>query len=324
MVMANLVDTQQIVNAIKEMKVSKNAIILAHYYQIPEIQKVADVVGDSLQMAQHAAQSQADIIVVAGVYFMAETAKILNPSRKVLLPDSDAGCSLADSCPPDQFKKFIEAHPGSPVVTYVNCSAEIKAMSDIVCTSSNAEKVINSIKTDKPIIFAPDVNLGKYLIQQTGRDMILWDGSCVVHENFSIDKILAIHTSYPDAKFIAHPESQPHILRIASFIGSTKGMIDFVKRDSHQQYIVATEAGILYQMQKEVPHKILIPAPAFEDNTCACSECPYMKMNTLEKLENCLQTEKPEIFVHESVRRKAVNALNAMLDLSGRPVHSGR
>jgi quinolinate synthase len=310
-------EIKKLMDSILRLKRQKNATIIAHYYQTPEIQEVADVVGDSLQMAQHAAQSQADIIVVAGVYFMAETAKILNPSRKVLLPDTDAGCSLADSCPPDQFKKFIEAHPGSPVVTYVNCSAEIKAMSDIVCTSSNAEKVINTIESNKPIIFAPDLNLGKYLIQQTGREMILWDGSCVVHENFSIDKILDLHTAYPDAKFIAHPESQPHILRIASYVGSTKGMIDFVKRDHHQQYIVATEAGILYQMQKEVPHKVLIPAPAFEDNTCACSECPYMKMNTLEKLELCLIDETPEISVPENIRKKAAAALRAMLDVTG-------
>lgn len=307
------VDTLTISDSIRELKETKNAIIIAHYYQTPEIQEVADVVGDSLQMAQHAAQSMADIIVVAGVYFMAETAKILNPTRKVLLPDTLAGCSLADSCPPEEFRKFIEAHPGSPVVTYINCSAEIKAMSDIVCTSSNAVKVINSIKTDKPIIFAPDVNLGKYLIQQTGRDLILWDGNCIVHENFSIDKILDLHATYPDAKFIAHPESQPHILRIASYIGSTKGMIDFVKRDNHQQYIVATEAGILFQMQKQVPDKILIPAPAFEDNTCACSECPYMKMNTLENLHACLSNENPEIILNNTVRQKAVKALQGML-----------
>ncbi|HPI81307.1 MAG TPA: quinolinate synthase NadA, partial [Cyclobacteriaceae bacterium] len=249
-------DTRSITNSILELKEKKNAIIIAHYYQAPEIQDVADVVGDSLQMAQQAAQSEADIIVVAGVYFMAETAKILNPLRKVLLPDTGAGCSLADSCPPAEFKKFIDAHPGSPVVTYVNCSAEVKAMSDIVCTSSNAVKVVNSIQSDKPIIFAPDVNLGKYLVQQTGKDLILWNGSCVVHENFSIDKILGLHKAHPEAKFIAHPESQPHILKIASYVGSTKGMIDFVKRDRHQQYIVATEAGILYQMQKEVPQKV--------------------------------------------------------------------
>lgn len=314
--MKSAFDTLTISDSIRELKETKNAIIIAHYYQTPEIQEVADMVGDSLQMAQNAAQSMADIIVVAGVYFMAETAKILNPTRKVLLPDTDAGCSLADSCPPAEFKKFIANHPGSPVVTYINCSAEIKAMSDIVCTSSNAEKVINSITTDKPIIFAPDVNLGKYLIQQTGKNLILWNGSCLVHENFSIDKILNLHATYPDAKFIAHPESQPHILRIASYIGSTKGMIDFVKRDKNQQYIVATEAGILYHMQKEVPYKTLIPAPAFEDNACACSECPYMKMNTLENLEACLINEEPEVHVDELIRSKAVKALNAMLALS--------
>jgi quinolinate synthase len=217
---------------IREIKKKKNAIILAHYYQHPEIQEVADMVGDSLQMAQYAAASKADILVVAGVAFMAETAKILNPSSKVLLPDLMAGCSLADSCPPDEFKFFIEKHPGSPVVTYINCSAEIKALSDVVCTSSNAVNVIRSIKSNRPIIFAPDINLGRYLIQQTGRDLLLWNGSCLVHENFSIDKILELHQLHPNAKFIAHPESQPHILRIASYIGSTKGMIDFVKKDS--------------------------------------------------------------------------------------------
>lgn len=317
--MATLVDTLTISDAIRELKDKKNAIILAHYYQVPEIQEVADMVGDSLQMAQHAAQSKADIIVVAGVYFMAETAKILNPTRKVLLPDVLAGCSLADSCPPEAFREFIKAHPGSPVVTYINCSAEIKAMSDIVCTSSNAIQIINSIKTDKPIIFAPDVNLGKYLIEQTGRDLILWQGSCLVHENFSIDKILELHVAYPEAKFIAHPESKPHILRIASYIGSTKGMIDFVKRDNHQQYIVATEAGILFQMQKEVPDKMLIAAPAYEDNSCACSECPYMKMNTLENLHNCLINEVPEIHINEMIRERAIHSLNAMLYLSRQP-----
>lgn len=301
---------------IRKLKESKNALILAHYYQEPGIQEVADMVGDSLQMAQYAAASKADILVVAGVYFMAETAKILNPSRKVLLPEPLAGCSLADSCQPESFKLFIEKHPNSPVVTYVNCSAEIKAMSDVVCTSSNAVKVINSIQSDKPIIFAPDNNLGKYLIKQTGRDLLLWDGSCMVHENFSIDKILEIHRLYPKAKFIAHPESQPHILQIASYIGSTKGMIDFVKSDQAEEFIVATEAGILHQMRKEVPHKILIPAPAYEDNLCSCSECPYMKMNTLQKLHDCLLFEEPEIHVSKAVRKKAHQALAKMLTLS--------
>lgn len=314
--MEELEEKQTIAAEIREIKKRKKAIILAHYYQKPEIQELADMVGDSLQMAHYAAASKADILVIAGVYFMAETAKILNPSRKVLLPDVMAGCSLADSCPPDEFISFIEKHPGSPVVTYVNCSAEIKAMSDVVCTSSNAVKVINSIQSDKPIIFAPDINLGKYLIKQTGRDLLLWNGSCVVHENFSIDKILELHSLHPKAKFIAHPESKPHILRIASYIGSTKGMIDFVKQDRGDEFIVATEAGILHQMRKEAPYKRLIPAPAFDDNVCACSECPYMKMNTLEKLYSCLQTEKPEITVDETVRIKAKMALDRMLQLS--------
>lgn len=314
--MSGQVTTLAISDSIRELKKEKNAIILAHYYQTPDIQEVADMVGDSLQMAQYAEQSKADILIVAGVYFMAETAKILNPPRKVLLPDVDAGCSLADSCSADAFKEFIMRYPASSVVTYINCSAEIKAMSDIVCTSSNAVKIINSIKTDKPILFAPDINLGKYLIEKTGKNLILWEGSCLVHENFSIDKILAIHTKYPNAKFIAHPESQPHILRVASYIGSTKGMIDFVKQDTCQQFIVATEAGILFQMQKLVPKKLLIPAPAFEDNTCTCSECPYMKMNTLEKLEACLINEEPEVYVDETIRAKAEGALHRMLALS--------
>ncbi|GIL22335.1 MAG: quinolinate synthase A [Bacteroidota bacterium] len=301
---------------IHRLKKEKNALILAHYYQYPEIQEVADMVGDSLQMAQFAAASRADILVVAGVYFMAETAKILNPSRKVLLPDTGAGCSLADSCPPDEFRSFVQQHPGAPVVTYINCSAQVKAMSDVICTSSNAEKIIRSIPDNGPIIFAPDVNLGQYLIRQTGRDLLLWNGSCLVHENFSIDKILALHKMYPHAKFIAHPESQPHILKIASYVGSTKGMIDFVRKDAAQEFIIATEAGILHEMQKQVPDKLLIPAPAYEDNTCACSECPYMKMNTLEKLYDCLLTEQPEITVHEQTRQLAEAALQRMLQLS--------
>ncbi|HPM31733.1 MAG TPA: quinolinate synthase NadA [Chryseolinea sp.] len=307
---------QLLVDSIRQLKKDKNAIILAHYYQSPDIQEVSDMVGDSLQMAQYAASAKADIIIVAGVSFMGETAKILNPTRKVLLPDLLAGCSLADSCPEDEFRKFIEQYPGSPVVTYVNCSAEIKAMSDVVCTSSNAEKIINSIQTDKPIIFAPDINLGKYLVWKTGRDLVLWKGSCLVHESFSIDKILDLHQRYPRAKFIAHPESQSHILRIASYIGSTKGMIEFVKKDPSQEFIVATEVGILYQMRKEVPNKVLIPAPAYQNNICACSECPYMKMNTMEKLYQCLLTEEQEVVVEERIRTKAALALNRMMDLS--------
>ncbi|WP_276369474.1 quinolinate synthase NadA [Chryseolinea sp. H1M3-3] len=314
--MTALPASQTISSEIKKLKKRKNALILAHYYQDPDIQDVADMVGDSLQMAQFAATSTADILVVAGVFFMAETAKILNPSRKVLLPDLMAGCSLADSCPPDKFSAFIEQHPGSPVVTYINCSAEIKAMSDVVCTSSNAVTIIKSIKTEKPIIFAPDINLGKYLIQQTGRDLLLWNGSCMVHENFSIDKILELHRTNPKARFIAHPESPPHILKVASYIGSTKGMIDFVRQNQCDEFIVATEAGILHQMHKEVPDKTLIPAPGYEDNTCACSECPYMKMNTMEKLYQSLLLEQPTVHVDEAVRLKAAQALARMLTLS--------
>jgi quinolinate synthase len=301
---------------IQRLKREKNAIILAHYYQRPEIQEVADMVGDSLQMAQYAAISKADILVVAGVEFMAETAKILNPYRKVLLPEANAGCSLAESCPPHLFRAFIDQHPGCPVVSYINCSAEIKAMSDVVCTSANAVNIINSMPRNTPIIFAPDVNLGKYLMEQTGQELLLWNGSCLVHENFSIDKILEIHQHYPSAKFIAHPESQAHVLRVASYIGSTRGMIDFVKHDKANEFIVATEAGILHQMQKEVPHKTLIAAPAFEDNSCACSECPFMKMNTLEKLFYCLEYETPEIVIKDDTRVLAAKALERMLLLS--------
>lgn len=298
---------------ILKLKKEKKAIILAHYYQRPEIQEVADMVGDSLQMAQFAATSQANIILVAGVFFMAETAKILNPSRKVILPDAEAGCSLADSCSPETFRAFIDQHPGSPVVTYINCSAEIKAMSDVVCTSSNAVKVINSIQSESPIIFAPDMNLGRYLQQQTNRELLLWNGSCSVHENFSIDKILELHRLHPNAKFISHPESEPHILKVSSFIGSTKAMIDFVRHDSSDEFIVATEAGIMHQMRKEAPNKTILPAPSIEDNTCACSECPYMKMNTLQKLHACLQNETPEIDVPDEIRVRAAKALERML-----------
>ena len=308
--------SQTIAAKIKELKKSKNASLLSHYYQHPVIQDLSDMVGDSLQMARYATTCTSDVLVVAGVFFMAETVKILNPSRTVLIPDLQAGCSLASSCPPDKFRSFIEAHPGSPVVTYINCSAEIKAMSDVVCTSSNAVKIINSVKTEKPIIFAPDINLGKYLIQQTGRELLLWDGSCTVHANFSIDKILELHQRHPNAKFIAHPESQPHILRIASYIGSTKGMIEFVKHDPCNEFIVATEPGILHQMHKETPQKRLIPAPIYEENTCACSECPYMKMITPDKVYTSLLSEKPAVNVNEEVRLNAARALERMLTLS--------
>lgn len=301
---------------IRALKKEKNAVILAHYYQEPEIQEVADYVGDSLGLSQEAEKTDADIILFAGVHFMAETAKLLNPQKKVILPDLNAGCSLADSCPPDAFKEFTEAHPDHIVITYVNCSAEIKAMSDLVCTSSNAEKIVNSVPENVPIIFAPDKNLGNYINSKTGRKMVLWDGSCIVHEAFSIDKLLALYKEHPDAVIIAHPESEAHILKTASYIGSTAGMINYVKQSAKQKFIVATEAGILFKMQQEVPDKALIPAPSVEDNTCACSECAYMKLNTLQKVYDCLVNESPEITVSEEVAKKALIPIKRMLKLS--------
>lgn len=298
------------------LKKEKNAVILAHYYQTADIQDIADYVGDSLGLSQKAAESNADIIVFAGVHFMAETAKILNPTKTVVLPDLAAGCSLADSCPPEAFSAFTKQHPNHVVITYVNCSAEIKALSDIVCTSSNALKIVESIPKDVPIIFAPDKNLGKYIISKTGRDMLLWDGACVVHEAFSLDKLLKVYADNPGSKIIAHPESEEHILETATYVGSTSGMINYVKENPTEKFIVATEAGILYKMQQEVPDTVLIPAPAKDNNTCACSECGYMKMNTLEKLYNCLLNETPEIIVSEDIRIKALKPIERMLELS--------
>jgi quinolinate synthase len=268
-----------------------------------------------LGLSQKAAKTDADLIVFAGVHFMAETAKILNPEKTVVLPDLNAGCSLADSCPPDLFKEFVKKHTDHEVITYVNCSAEIKAMTDIVCTSSNALKIVASIPKDKPIIFAPDKNLGKYIIKETGREMLLWDGSCIVHEAFCIDKLLELHKEYPDAVIIAHPESEEHILKTATYIGSTSGMINYVKKHPEKKFIVATEAGILHKMQQEVPNTILIPAPAEEDNTCACSECGYMKVNTLQKLYDCLKDETPQIDVDSDLREKALVPIKRMLEL---------
>lgn len=300
--------------AILKLKKEKNAVLLAHYYQEPAIQDLADYLGDSLYLAQQAAKVEADIIVFAGVHFMAETAKIINPSKKVLLPDLKAGCSLADSCPPSDFASFKALHPQAIVVTYINCSAEIKALSDIVCTSSNAKKVIESIPVDQEIIFAPDKNLGRFLIKETGRDMILWDGACIVHEAFSFDKIVSLSQQYPKAKFIAHPESESPILEIAHYVGSTSGLLEFVQRDTADSYIVATEAGILHEMQKKCPHKTFIPAPV-EDDTCACSECAFMKLNTLEKLYNCLSFEQPEIELAPDLIEKAKMPILKMLAL---------
>lgn len=297
---------------IQRLKKEKNAVILAHYYQDSAIQSIADYLGDSLYLAKQAEKIEAEIIVFAGVHFMAETAKIVNPSKKVLLPDLNAGCSLADSCPPDAFSRFKAKHPDAVVVTYINCSAEIKAQSDIVCTSSNAVEVINQIPADREIIFAPDKNLGRYLIKETGRDMLLWDGSCIVHEAFSFDKIIQLAQQHPEAKFIAHPESESHVLDIAHFIGSTSALLNYVQQDISTTYIVATEAGILHEMQKRCPDKHFIPAPV-EDDTCACSECAFMKLNTLEKLYSCLKNETPEIVLDQSLMEKARLPIDRML-----------
>ena len=299
---------------IKRLKKKKNAVLLAHYYQDGVIQELADYLGDSLYLAQVAEKVSNETIVFAGVHFMAETAKIINPNKKVLLPDLKAGCSLADSCPPIDFRKFIGQYPGAHVVTYINCSAEIKALSTIVCTSSNAKRVIESIPEEETIIFAPDKNLGNYLIKETGRDMILWDGSCIVHEAFSFERIVTLSKSYPNAKFIAHPESESQVLEIADYIGSTSGLLNYVQENSATEFIVATEAGILYEMEKRCPKKIFIPAP-IQDETCACSECAFMKLNTLEKLYLCLKHEKPEIKLSNKLIEKARLPIIKMLEL---------
>ena len=303
---------------IKRLKKEKNAVILAHYYQEPAIQDIADFVGDSLQLSYKAAEADADLIVFAGVHFMAETAKILNPNKKVVLPDLNAGCSLADSCPADALQALKDKHPNHIVITYVNTSAEVKAISDLCCTSSNAKKIVDSVPLDQPIIFAPDKNLGAWIQKETGRDMLLWDGACIVHEAFSIDKLLNTHKEHPNAKIIAHPESEDHILKTAAYIGSTSGLINYAKNNPAEEFIVATEAGILHEMQKEVPNKELIPAPAVEDNTCACSECPYMKMNTMQKLYLCMKYELPEIHVSEEIQKKALIPIQRMLEISAK------
>lgn len=309
-------DKSFLITEINRLRKEKNAVILAHYYQHSDIQDIADFIGDSLELSKKASTTNAAIIVFAGVHFMAETAKILNPDKKVLLPDLNAGCSLADGCNPEDFKKFKEKYPKHTVVTYINCSAEIKALSDLVCTSSNAVKIIESIPKDQEIIFAPDKNLGNFLKKATNRDLLLWDGSCVVHEAFSLDKLIEVYKKNPTAKIVAHPESEKHILDIAHYIGSTSGMINFIKNDNANTFIVATEAGILHQLSKEAPNKILIPAPSNEDNTCACSECAYMKINTLEKLFLCLRDESPEIEIENELREKALQPIKRMLALS--------
>ena len=290
-------------------------VILAHYYQEESIQEVADYLGDSLYLAQQASKINNDIIVLAGVHFMAETAKIINPLKKVLIPDLKAGCSLADSCPPGDFATFKAKYPSAIVISYINCSAEIKTLSDIVCTSSNAKKIVESIPRDKEIIFAPDKNLGAYLNKETNRNMILWDGSCVVHEAFSFEKIVSLIKVHPKAKFIAHPESESPVLDIAHYIGSTSALLNFVQKDKTKEYIVATEVGILHEMQKCCPEKKFIPAPV-EDDTCACSECGFMKLNTLEKLYRCLLEESPEIRMNKKLMDAARIPIERMFELS--------
>lgn len=309
-------ENRNFVDKINKLKKDKNAIILAHYYQEPAIQDIADFVGDSLGLSIKAAKTSADIIVFAGVYFMAETAKILNPIKKVLLPDLDAGCSLADSCPTEAFRAFRNQYPNHIAISYINCSAEVKAQSDIICTSSNAKNIIESLPTDRGILFAPDKNLGNYLIKETGRNMILWPGACIVHEAFSIDKLIELSEKYPKAKIVAHPESEEQLLILAHHIGSTSSMIHYIKNSLYDVFIIATEAGIIHQIKKEVSDKILIPVPVKQYTACACSECPYMRMNTLEKLYLCLKNETPEISISETIRKKALLPLERMLSLS--------
>ena len=304
-----------LVKAILELKKEKNAVILAHYYQPGPIQDIADFLGDSLQLARQAKETDADMIVFCGVHFMAEAAKILNPTKKVVLPDTMAGCSLADGCSGEGLRKMRAQHPDALFATYINCNAETKAESDIIVTSSNAETIIEALPKDRPIIFAPDKNLGRYLSKKTGRDMILWDGSCIVHEAFSMERIAQQLAENPDAKLIAHPESESAVLELAHFIGSTSALLNFVEKDDCQKFIVATEEGILHEMRKRAPGKTLIPALVF-DGSCNCSECFYMKRNTMEKLYLCMKYELPEILIEEELRLKALKPIEAMLELS--------
>ena len=302
--------------AIEHLKKEKRAVILAHYYQEPDIQDVADFIGDSLFLAKEVKKTDAELIIFAGVHFMAETAKILNPSKKVLLPDLKAGCSLSDSAPPALFKAFRDKHAGHKVVSYINCSAAIKALSDVICTSSNARQVVETFAKDQPIIFAPDRNLGAYINKQTGRNMLLWNGACMVHELFSLEKITRLKIRHPNALVIAHPECEAPVLAIADFIGSTSGLLKFTGNDPAKEFIVETETGILHQMQKKNPDKVFIPAPP--QNNCACNDCPYMKLNTLEKLYLCMEYELPEIILDEELRVQAKRPMDRMLEISAK------
>ncbi len=299
---------------ILSLKKKLNAVILAHYYQESEIQDLADHIGDSLELSRRAASTEADVIVFAGVHFMAETAKILNPTKKVLLPDLNAGCSLAEGCPAPMFKKFRDEYPDHLVISYINCSASVKALSDIICTSSNAVKIVEQLPLDQKIIFAPDKNLGRYIIKKTGRDMLLWQGSCIVHETFSDKKIIQLKTENPNALLIAHPECEEPILNRADFVGSTSALLKFTVENPSNEFIVATEEGIIYQMQKASPGKKFIPAPP--DANCACNECPYMKLNTMEKLYLCMKDQRPEITLDDEIRLKALHPIQRMLEMS--------
>lgn len=299
---------------IKKLKKEKNAVVLAHYYQEPDIQDIADYIGDSLGLAQQAEKTDAAMIVFAGVHFMAETAKILNPDKKVLLPDLKAGCSLSDSCPPPLFKRFKEQHPDHLVISYINCSAGIKALSDIICTSSNAKQIVDSLPADQKIIFAPDKNLGSYINKKSGRTMVLWNGACMVHELFALERIVKLKQRHPEAKFIAHPECEEAVLREADFIGSTTQLLKYTQEDSSMSFIVGTETGILHQMQLRSPHKTFIPAPP--DNACACNDCPHMKLNTLEKLYLCMKYEEPEITMESDLLEAAKKPIIRMLEIS--------
>lgn len=300
--------------AIKDLKKELNAVILAHYYQDPDIQDIADYLGDSLGLSQQAQSTTADIIVFAGVHFMAETAKILNPNKLVLLPDLEAGCSLAEGCPPEEFAKFKVQYSDHLVISYINCSAEIKAMSDIICTSSNAVKIVKQIPEDQPIIFAPDRNLGRYVMKMTGRNLRLWDGSCIVHESFSQRRLIELKLEYPEAEIIAHPECQETLLKQASFIGSTTALLNYSKLSKSNSFIVATEAGIIHQMEKTSPYKKFISAPSMDN--CACNECPYMRLNTLEKIYLAMKNRKPELTIPEDIRLRALKPIERMLAMS--------
>lgn len=300
--------------AINDLKRELNAVILAHYYQEADIQDIADYIGDSLELSRKADSTNADVIVFAGVHFMAETAKIINPDKLVLLPDLAAGCSLADSCPPDEFAAFKAQYPGHIVISYINCSAGIKAMSDIICTSSNAVKIVNQIPENQPIIFAPDQNLGRYVMEQTGREMVLWQGSCIVHETFSEKKLVQLKIQHPEAEIIAHPECEKPVLRHADFIGSTSALLKYCQSSSAQVFIVATEPGIIHQMQKQTPNKQFIPAPP--TSNCACNECPHMRLNTLEKLYLAMKNRTPEITLAEDLRVAALRPIQRMLEMS--------